>query len=437
MAEPTPRLPVAHRGTLLHFRCDPGDHDDPASFELLEDGVLVVEAGRVAAIGPASELLSRLPQGAELVEHHGKLLLPGFIDTHIHYPQTDIIAAPGAHLLAWLNEHTFPAEARFADPLHARAVADFFLDQLLAAGTTSAAVFCTVHRASAEAFFQAAEARGLRMMAGKVLMDRNCPPYLRDSAQSGERDTRELYEKWHGRGRLSYAITPRFAGTSSEAQLHSAGKLARELPEALLQTHLAETVEEVAWIRQLFPTARSYLDVYERCGLVRERAVFAHCIHLSQEDRGRLARAGGTAAFCPSSNLYLGSGLFDIRSCDAAGLAFGMGSDVGGGSSFSMLRTLGHAYEVAQLQRQTLSPLRAFYLATLGGARALGLTQVGRLSTGAEADFIVLDLAATELMARRSSLAASLSEKLLLLMTLGDERAVAATYIAGRRAHPA
>jgi guanine deaminase len=372
----------------------------------------------------------------ELVEHGEKLLLPGFIDTHIHYPQTDVIAAPGEDLLTWLTQYTFPVEARFADPLHARTVADFFLDELLRHGTTTAAVFCTVHRASVEAFFEAAAARQLRMFAGKVLMDSNCPPYLMDSAESGSRETRELCEKWHGHGRLGYAITPRFAVTSSEEQLASAGRLARELPHALVQTHLAETVEEVAWVRRLFPTSRSYFDVYERYGLVRERAVFAHCIHLDQTDRTRMAQAGAAASFCPSSNLYLGSGLFDTGAADGAGLSFAMGSDVGGGSSFSMLRTLARAYEVAQLKRQPLSPLRAFYLATLGGARALGLSQVGHLSVGAEADFIVLDPAATPLNRRRSATARSLREQLLLLMTLGDERSVTATYILGKRVHP-
>lgn len=424
----------AHRGTVLFFRSDPGAHDDPASFELFEEGLLVVDRGRIAASGPARELLPALPRDVEIVEHGGKLLLPGFVDTHIHYPQTDVIAAPGADLLSWLTQHTFKAEARFADPAHARAVADFFLEELLRHGTTTAAVYCTVHPASVEAFFAAAAARCLRMAAGKVLMDRNCPPDLRDTVASGERDTRELIEKWHGHGRLAYAITPRFAATSSEEQLASAGRLAREHPGALVQTHLAETVEEVAWIQRLFPAARSYYEVYERHGLAREHAIFGHCIHLSATDRQAMARAGAAAAFCPSSNLYLGSGLFDIAATDAAGLPFAMGSDVGGGSSFSMLRTLAHAYEVAQLKRQPLSPLRAFYLATLGGARALGFTQIGHLAAGAEADFIVLNPAATPLGERRSRLARSLSEQLLLLMTLGDERSVDATYILGRRA---
>jgi guanine deaminase len=423
----------AHRGTILHFRGDPGGSDDPTSFELFEDGLLVVADGRVAALGPARDLLSGLPCELEIVEHAGSLLLPGFVDIHIHYPQTDVIASLGGDLLAWLEQYIFPQETRFADPVHARAVAEVFLDELLRHGTTTAAVYCTVHPASVEAFFEAAAARSLRMAAGKVLMDRNCPANLRDTPEDGERDTRRLLAKWHGRGRLAYAITPRFAGTSSEAQLAGAGRLAQEFPQALVQTHLAESVEEVAWVRRLFPEARSYYDVYERFGLARERAVFAHCIHVDETDRVCMARAGATASFCPSSNLFLGSGLFDIAATDAAGLRFAMGSDVGGGSSFSMLRTLAAAYEVAQLKRQPLSPLRAFYLATRGGARALGFDQVGHLSVGAEADFIVLDPAATPLLARRWEMTRSLKERLLLLMMLGDERTVAGTYVLGRR----
>jgi guanine deaminase len=290
-----------------------------------------------------------------------------------------------------------------------------------------------VHPASVEAFFEAAEARRLRMAAGKVLMDRNSPADLHDTAEEGEHDTRRLLMKWHGRGRLAYAITPRSAITSTPEQLESAGRLAREFPGALVQTHLAETVEEIAWVARLLAGARSYYEVYEHAGLVRERSIFAHCIHLSPADRQAMAGHGAAAAFCPSSNVYLGSGLFDIAATDAAGLQFAMGSDVGAGSSFSMLRTLAYAHGVAQLQRQPLSPLRAFYLATLAGARAMGLTQVGHLSVGAEADFIVLDPAATPLTARRSALAASLKEQLRVLMTLGDERSVSATYVLGRR----
>jgi guanine deaminase len=287
-----------------------------------------------------------------------------------------------------------------------------------------------------QAFFEEAAARRLRMAAGKVLMDRNCPEYLRETREVGERDTRELLEAWHGRERLLYAITPRFAPTSSEAQLASVGRLARDFPDALIQTHLAESLDEVAWVQRLFPQARSYLDVYDGHGLLRERAVYAHCIHLDQSDRVRMARSGASAAFCPASNLRLGSGLFDVGAADTAGLRFSVATDVAGGTSFSMLQTLGDAYKVAQLSRQHLSPLRAFYLATLAGARALGIAdRIGRFAVGLEADFIVLDLRATALIARRMARSHTLTEKLLALLTLGDDRVVSRTYVLGREVH--
>jgi guanine deaminase len=428
----------AHRGAILHFRSDPGSHDDPGSFEFLDDGLLVTAHDRISSIGPARELLAGLPKDARLIEHGDSILMPGFVDAHIHYPQTDVIGAGGRQLLDWLENYTYPTEDKFADPVHAREVAEFFLDELVRNGTTTALVFCSVHPASVQAFFQAAAARRLRMAAGKVLMDRNCPEYLRDTPEVGERDTRELLEAWHGRDRLLYAITPRFAATSSEAQLASVGRLARDYPDALVQTHLAENLDEVAWVQRLFPRARSYLDVYDGYGLLRERAIYAHCIHLDQDDRVRMARSGASAAFCPTSNLRLGSGLFDLSAADAAGMRFSVATDVGGGTSFSMLQTLGDAYKVAQLSRQHLSPLRAFYLATLGGARALGIDdRVGRFAVGMEADFIVLDPRATALIARRVAGTRTLSEKLLVLITLGDERTVARTYILGRQVHPA
>ncbi|HKF98917.1 MAG TPA: guanine deaminase [Steroidobacteraceae bacterium] len=428
----------AHRGAILHFRSDPGSHDDPGSFEFLDDGLLVTAHGQIRSIGPARELLAGLPKDVRLIEHRDSILMPGFIDAHIHYPQTDIIGAGGRQLLDWLENYTYPTEDKFADPVHAREVADFFLDELVRNGTTTALVFCSVHPASVQAFFQAAAARHLRMAAGKVLMDRNCPEYLRDTPEVGERDTRELLEAWHGRDRLLYAITPRFAATSSDAQLASVARLATDYPDALIQTHVAENLDEVAWVKQLFPQARSYLDVYDGHGLLRERAIYAHCIHLDQNDRVRMARSGASAAFCPTSNLRLGSGLFDLSAADAAGMRFSMATDVGGGTSFSMLQTLGDAYKVAQLSRQHLSPLRAFYLATLGGARALGIDdRVGRFAVGMEADFIALDLRATALLARRMAGTLTLTEKLLVLITLGDERAVARTYVLGREVHSA
>lgn len=426
--------PRAHRGAILHFLSDPGAQSARGSYEWFEDGLLLVESGRVVAAGAAATLLPGLSERFEVVNHGEHLLLPGFIDTHIHYPQTDVIASGGDNLIDWLQNYTFPAESRFGDPLHARAVAEFFLDELLRNGTTTAMVFCTVHKASTEAFFQAARQRGLRMIAGKVLMDRNSPADLQDTPESGERESRELIEEWHGRERLLYAITPRFAPASSEEQLASAGRLAREFPQVLIQSHVAENLAEIEWARRLFPAARSYLDIYDRFGLVRERAIYAHCIHFDRADRQRMAQTGAAAAFCPSSNLYLGSGLFDIAASDAAGMRFSIATDVGGGTSFSMLRTLGDAYKVSQSCGQHLAALRAFYLATRGAARALGLAgQIGSFEPGAEADFIALNLRSTPLLARRTAAARTLEEKLLILMTLGDDRAIAGTYILGER----
>lgn len=424
----------AHRGAVLHFRGDPGASDHADAYEYWKDGLLVVDHGRVQAVGPAADLLTSLPSDVSVHEHGDNLILPGFIDTHIHYPQTDVIGSAGRNLLDWLENYTFPAERRFEQAEHARAAAEFFFDELARNGTTTAQVLGTVHKTATDVFFQVATSRNLRMIAGKLLMDRHCPEYLRDTAIDGERDTRELIEQWHGHERLHYAITPRFAPTSSNEQLASAGRLAHRYPDVFIHTHLAENVDEVAWVRTLFPEARSYLDVYDRYGLLRERATYAHCIYLDSADRQRMADTGASAAFCPTSNLYLGSGLFDIAAADAADLKFALATDVGGGTSFSMLRTMGEAYKVSQLLGQRLSPLRMFYLATLGGARVLGLQdRIGQFSPGSEADFTVLDSHATPLMSRRFSQSTTLSERLLLLATLGDDRNVAGTYIMGRR----
>ncbi len=428
--------PAAHRGRILSFLSDPGDGTDAASYLYFADGALVIENGRIAALGPADSVLAQLPRGAVLADHGDNLLLPGFIDTHIHYAQSDVIGAGGRQLLDWLQDYTFVEEGRFGDPEHAAEVAEFFLDQLARHGTTTALVFCTVHPESVDAFFTAAERRRLRMIAGKVMMDRNAPDGLCDSPERSDRESRALLERWHGKDRLHYAITPRFAVTSSEAQLRIAGRLAQDFPDAFIHSHLAETHGEIAWVRALFPSSRSYLDVYDSYGLLRERAIYAHCIYLDAEDRARMAASGAAAAFCPTSNLYLGSGLFDIAAADAAGMRFSTATDVGGGSSFSMLRTLDEARKVARLQGQDLAPLRAFYLATLGAARCLRLEdRIGRLEVGAEADFIVLDLQATALIARRTAAAHTLSDVLRILMTLGDDRAIKATYILGRQVH--
>lgn len=422
---------------MLSFRSDPGELDSPGTYDYWPDGAMLVHSGRIAAIGAATEILSSVPKDAAVVHHRDKLLVPGFIDTHIHYPQTDVIGSAGRNLLDWLERYTFPVEGRFGDLIYARQASEFFLDELLANGTTTAQVFGTVHKTSIDAFFAAANARRMRMIAGKVLMDRNAPSQLLDTAESGERDTLELIDAWHGKDRLHYAITPRFAPTSTPEQLASAGRIAREYGDVFIHSHVAENRAEISWAQRLFPDSRSYLDAYDRFGLVRERSIYAHCIYLDTVDRKRMAHTGACAAFSPSSNLYLGSGLFDLAASDAAGMRFALATDIGGGTSFSMLRTMAEAYKVAQLQEQRLSPLRAFYLATLGGARALHLDgQIGRLAPGCEADFIVLDQHATPLLARRTAQSSGLSERLLLFMVLGDDRCITDAYILGERATP-
>ena len=424
----------AWRGSLLHFLGDPGDGNDASAVRYFDDGLLVVENGLVKAADEARLLLPTLPADTQIVDYTGRLLLPGFIDTHIHYPQTDMIAAYAAQLLDWLDDHAFPAERRFADAEHAAECSRFFLDELVRNGTTTALVFGTVHPGSVDAFFAEAEKRNLRMIAGKVLMDRNCPEYLRDTADGGYRDSAALIEKWDRRSRLQYAITPRFAVTSSQAQLESAGRLASEHPGVLIHSHVAENLNEVKWARELFPHARSYLDIYERFGLLRERAVYAHCIHLDDEDRRRMAYTGAAAAVCATSNLFLGSGLFDFAAARHAGMRTGLGTDVGGGTSFSMLRTLAETYKVAQMRGHRLTPWRSFYLATLGGARALGLDdRIGSFAPGREADFIVLRMDSTPLIARRMKTTRTPAEKLFALMMLGDDREIGATYIMGER----
>jgi guanine deaminase len=426
---------TALRGCVVDFLDDPGSasQDNIPQVRHLQDGLILIREGKIVECGPAAELMAKLPSGYEIVDRRSFILMPGFVDLHVHYPQFDVIASPGRNLLDWLERYTFPAERRFRDPQHASEAAERFLDELLANGTTTALVFGTVHRASVDAFFSAARLRHLRMIAGKVLMDRHCPDDLRDTAEDAYRDSRSLIEQWHGADRLGYAITPRFAITSSPAQLAAAGRLAREHPTTWVHSHVAENTDEVAWVAKLFPQARSYLDVYREAGLLRDRSVYAHCIWLDEADRTLMAQSGSVAAFCPTSNLFLGSGLFDVARADAASMRFGLATDVGGGTSFSMLRTLSEAWKVAQLQGQHLAPLRAFYLATLGGARALGLAdRIGNFEPGREADLVVLDPAATPLSARRDSLCHTLAERLFALMMLGDDRSVAETWILGK-----
>lgn len=423
----------AFRGSILHCLGDPGEASDPASWEYFADGLLVVEDGFVEAVGEASALAEMLPDVTAVTDYRGRLIVPGFIDCHVHFPQLDIIGSFGAQLLDWLNRYAYPAEAMFADAAHAREVARAFVDELLRNGTTTALVFGTVHAHSADAIFEAAEAKGMRLVAGKVLMDGNCPESLRDDPESAYRDSKALIEKWHGRGRLGYAITPRFALTSSAEQLAAAGRLAGEYPDVWVHTHLAEHRQEIAEIARRFPGSRSYLDVYDGFGLLREKSVFAHCLHVDGEDRACMADKGGAAAFCPTSNLFLGSGLFDLPAMRAAGVSCGLGTDVGGGTSLSLLRTASEAYKVLHLQEHALPSMQALYLATLGAAQALRLDdRIGNFAPGKEADFVVLDEAGSSLTARRCAAAESIEEKLFALMTLADDRHVAATHVMGK-----
>jgi guanine deaminase len=427
-------MPRAYRASLFHCLRDPGENDDPAASEFFEDGLLIIDGGRIAAVGDAETLLGDLSADVPVEDCSGKLILPGLIDCHVHYPQLDIIGSYGEQLLDWLNRYAFPGEMRFADPDYARQVARVFVDELLANGTTTALVFGTVHAHSADAIFEAAEAKGMRLIAGKVLMDANCPEALRDDAASAYADSRELIERWHGKGRLGYAITPRFALTSTEAQLDRAGHLAAEFPDVWIHTHLAENQDEVESIAKQFPWSESYLDVYDHFGLLRERSIFAHCLHLQDSECRLMADKGGAAAHCPTSNMFLGSGLFNLRRLRNEGIRVGLGTDVGGGTSLSLLKTMHEAYKVLHLQEQPLPPGRAMYLATLGAAEALYLDdQVGNFAVGKEADFIVIDPAATSLSAHRTGSADSIAELLFAMIVLGDDRHVTATYLEGRR----
>jgi guanine deaminase len=424
----------AYRASLLHFHADPAFAEHACSWH--EDGLLLVDGDKIRAAGDYARLAPGLLQGTEVHDYRGKLITPGFIDTHLHFPQTDMIASPAPGLLPWLEKYTFPTERRFADQAHGREVAEFFLDELLRCGTTTAMVYCTVHKESVDAFFEASEARGLRMIAGKILMDRNCPEFLAETAEGGLRDSEDLIRKWHKRGRSLYAITPRFAPTSSEAQLTLTGELAAAYPDTYIQTHVSENPDECAWVQSLFPGSRSYLGVYDHYGLLRPRAVLGHCIWLDDADFARMAETGSAAAVCPTSNLFLGSGLFDFARADAAGVTLSLASDVGAGTAFCMLQTMNEAYKVARMKGSYVPALRMFYLATLGAARALQLEgTVGSFAPGAEADFIVLDPQATPLLARRTAQLDNLEELLFALALLGDDRAIAATYAGGRKVH--
>jgi guanine deaminase len=421
------------RGRILSFTDDPAV-SGPHAHSLIDDGAVLVAAGKIEAVGEARDILASAPHGALIDDHSGCFITPGFIDAHVHYPQTQVIGSYGAQLLDWLHNYTFIEEQKFADPRHCARIAAFFLDELIRSGTTTAMVYCTVHPGSADAFFAAAEERAMRMIAGKVMMDRDGPKALIDTAQRGYDESKALIERWRGRGRLDYAITPRFAVTSTEAQLAAAGALAREFPGCYVQTHANENKAEIARVAALFPEAGSYIDVYARAGLLGPHSVLGHCIHLQGSEVGALAESRSVAAFCPTSNLFLGSGLFDQARLRRAGVRIALATDVGGGTSYSMLRTVAEGYKVLQLNGQSWPVLEAFYQMTLGNARALSLDdRIGSIEAGKEADLVALDPRATPALAHRMETAgADLKVELFALMMLGDDRAVRETYVAGQ-----
>lgn len=421
-------------GRTLSFEGDPAV--DPAAARYTEKGAVLVEDGRIVWCGQQGDEPADLSEGAERRDYGDHLILPGFIDAHVHYPQIGVIASFGMQLLDWLETYTFPEEARFADAAYARETAELFLDLLLANGTTTAAVYCTVHPQSADAFFEAASARHLCMIAGKILMDRNAPDGVRDTAEAGHADSRALIECWHGKGRNLYAVTPRFAPTSTPAQLEACGALLREFPGVYLQSHVSENLDEVKWVAELFPEARSYLDVYGGFGLLGPRSLYGHAIHMDAADLALAAETGTRFVHCPTSNLFIGSGLFRLAGTRRAGVGVLLGSDVGGGTSLSPFATMKAAYEIAQFSGHALSPEEAFYLSTAGAAGLLGLDgRIGRLAVGCDADLTVLDLASTPTIRQRLDRAESLREALFAQMILADDRAVRATWVAGRLVH--
>ncbi|RUM48866.1 MAG: guanine deaminase [Marinomonas sp.] len=426
----------AWRSAILHCTANPTEVGTEQAFEYFEDGLLVVKDGIIQALGNAEDQIALLDSTIEVEHHPDALIVPGFVDTHIHYPQSDMIASYGEQLLDWLNNYTFPEESKFADKQYASDVAERFLAELLRNGTTTALVFGTVHKQSVDAFFEAALPLNLRMICGKVMMDRHAPDYLIDTPETAYEDSKELIERWHNHGRLHYAVTPRFAPTSTSEQLSAAGKLLSEYDDLYMHTHLSENRQECSWVQELFPDSKNYLDVYDQHQLLSERSVFAHGIHLCDQEYNRLSETGSAIAFCPTSNLFLGSGLFNLEKAELHKVNVGMGTDVGGGTSFSMFSTLNEAYKVIQMQGQNLDPIKSFYLATLGGAKALRLDdKVGNLAVGSEADFVILDKQATPLLSKRLERAKDIKDTLFALMILADDRAIQATYAMGQCVH--
>jgi guanine deaminase len=436
---PTPNAVTALRGPALTFVGDPFLVGAEGAVRHEPDALIVIDSGTITAFGPYDATRGQLPAGATVTRYGSdSLIVPGFIDAHVHYPQLQMIGAGGHSLIDWLNVYAFPAEEQFADAEHARDVARMFLRELLRVGTTTAAVYCTVFPQSVDTFFEESARLNTRMIAGKVLMDRHAPVVLLDTAQRGYDDSKALIARWHGRGRQLYAITPRFAPTSTPAQMEMAGALWKEHPGTYLQSHVCENRGEIEWVRQLYPERTSYVDVYDHYGQLGPRAVYGHAVWFEEADFRRYHDTGTAIAHCPTSNLFLGSGLFKIgeaRRRDRP-VRVGLGTDVGAGTSVSPLATMNEAYKVAQLTGHPLTAAHAFYLATAGGAQALYLNdRIGSIAPGYEADLVVLDLHSTPLIDYRMKYCRDLEEALFVQLVLADDRAIRATYVAGRLLH--
>ncbi len=424
------------RGQVLSFSDDPFVTDPTTAHRHIADGVVFLKDGLVEAVGSAAELRSQI-DATDIVHDYGdSLIMAGFVDTHVHYSQLGIVGSYGTQLIDWLNNYTFPEEGKFSDPEYARLTAAAFVDQCLSNGISTSAVFCTVHEQSVDALFEATDAINMRMLAGKVLMDRHAPDFLLDSPQTAYDQSQALIGRWHEKNRCLYAVTPRFAPTSTPEQLDVVATLMAQTPSVYMQTHASENHDEIAWVAELFPDSADYIGVYEKHGLLGPRSVLGHGIHLSDREWAILSETGTAIAHCPSSNLFLGSGYFDFARTlqKTPAVRFGLGTDIGGGSSFSMFQTMKMAYEVAQFHGNNLNAFQAFYMATLGGAAALGLgDRIGNLEVGYEADLVVIDLQSTPLIRHRMQTIESLHDALFAQLTLADDRAITATYIHGRQ----
>lgn len=419
------------KGRVLSFAQSPfaGPPTDAARI----NDALVIAGGRIVKVGAFDDLRAAFP-GAEVDDQGARVILAGFVDAHVHYPQTAIIASWGKRLIDWLNTYTFPEETRFGDADYATEIAARYFDLTTAHGTATTCSFCTIHPASVDAYFAEAQRRGLRVVGGKTCMDRNAPDGLRDTAQSAYDDSKALLERWHGVDRLGYAITPRFSPTSTEAQMDALGALWAEHPDCLMQTHLSEQTDEIEWVLSLYPSARDYLDSYERHGLLGHNGLYGHAIHLEPREKDRLREIGAALVHCPTSNTFIGSGLFDMAGLMARGQRIGLATDTGGGSSFSMLRTMAATYEVAQLRGTALHPAQLLWLATSGSATALRLQdQIGNIAPGMEADLIALDLASTPAIAQRADRAEDVWEAIFPTIMMGDDRAIAQVWISGAK----